>query len=52
LSGETVFSMVLLVLLVGGIIVFYAVRLAQDAKGLWQALRALRDKIDGTKRWP
>ncbi len=52
MSGETVFSMVLLALLIGGIIVFYGVRLVQEAKGLWQALRALRDKIDGTKRWP
>ena len=52
MSGETLLSMVVLVLLVGGIIAFYGLRLVREAKGFLQALRALRDKLDGTKRWP
>ena len=52
MSGETLSYMVLLVLLVGGIVAYIAWQLVREAKEVWRALIALRDRIDGTKGWP
>ncbi|MGL6208741.1 MAG: hypothetical protein ACRC14_02785 [Paracoccaceae bacterium] len=52
MSGETVVYMGVLVLLVGGTAAYFCLRLLNETRSLWRALIALRDKIDGAKRWP
>ena len=52
MSGETLSYMVLLALLVGSIVAYTGWRLVSEAKEVWRALIALRDRIDGTKGWP
>jgi hypothetical protein len=42
----------LLAMIIGAILAFYALRLRHEGRALLKALRALRDRLDGTRRWP
>jgi hypothetical protein len=52
LSGETLFYMALLGLIVAGSAAIYGYLLKRQIKAVWRSMIALRDRIDGTKRWP